>query len=139
MNIYKKAAQLKAIFQTNRGGVTVGGLFDLPLTTTKPGGVSLDGLYSELVAEKTEFNHNSYLGPAANSAEMAMITLKIELLKDVMDTKIAAKEVAAKKADLAAKRKALLIETSTRIANAPAKMTDAEIAAELAKIEAELG
>lgn len=140
MNVYKEAAKLKLVFQTNRGMLTVAGLFDLPLSAdlrSKPDLVTLDGLYSELMADKQGFNANSYLGNT-NNKELAVVDIKLALLKDVMDTKMAELSEANSKAKLATKRKALLTEMATRVAAAPTKLTDEQLTAALAEVEAEL-
>jgi hypothetical protein len=142
MNIYKEAIQRNVTFETLRGVVLLSHLFALPLkatmakaTVTKA--ISLDGLYSGLMQEKATFNTTSYLGSVDNKA-ITLIDLKLALLKDVMDTKIAELNVASTRADLEQERKSLLAEKANRLAAAPAKLSKDELEAKLAALDKEL-
>jgi hypothetical protein len=137
MNVYKEALKANIRFSTARGLVALSDLFSLPLKATNRNAISLDGLYSELMQIKSSYNNNSYLGSVDDKA-LVEVDLKLALLKDVMDTKIAELNTASTKADLEAKRKALLAEMATRVQAAPAKLTDEQLAAALADVDKEL-
>ena len=138
MNVYKKALQANIVFASVKGAVSLASLFNLPLVSTGQQKVSLDGLYSDLAAQKAAFNTNSYLGSTEN-VELVELDLKLAILRDVMDTKLEARKALMARADVNAKRKALVAEQASRVAAAPSKLTDAELEAELAKLDQEIG
>ncbi len=137
MNVYKKALQANITFSTVRGTLTLADLFSLPLKATNRKAISLDGLYAELMGIKTSFNTNSYLGSVDNTA-LVEVDLKLELLRDVMDTKMAELATANTRAWSEVNRKALLAEKATRKALRVTKLTDEELASELAALNKEL-
>jgi hypothetical protein len=137
MNVYKEAIQRKVTFDTKRGVVILVNLFTLPLKATNTNTITLDGMYSELMQEKATFNTTSYLGSVDNK-DITLIDLKLALLKDVMDTKIAELNVASTRADLEQERKALLAEQANRLAAAPSKLSQDELTAKLAALDEEL-
>lgn len=124
-NIYKQALESNIIFTVERGAVSLQSLFSLPLQA-REGRVSLDGMYSDLQAEKAAMSNNSYLGNANNS-KLAEINLKLEILKDIMDDKLAAAKAADQNAAKQKELESLLAEKASRLAEAPKKLSDEDL------------
>lgn len=88
-NIWKYAAKNKLVFATNKGTLNVSDLFDLKIE-------DLDKIYANL--KKQEDNQNTYTLLDTKKKENADLEIKIQLVKEVFDDKIAAKEAAEKAA-----------------------------------------
>lgn len=135
MNVYKEALKAGVTFQTNKGTVELTDLFSLPLTSQR--GISLDSLYSGVVTSREKLNTNSYI-QGVNNAELALCDLELELLKDVMDTKIAEAEQRKAAQDAKSELNALLAEKANRIASAPAKLADDVLESRIAELTKQL-
>ena len=98
MDMYKKASKMKLRFETNKGQLTAEDLWDIPLTSAR--GVSLDGIAKAVNRNLKNSEEESFV--AAASKASAELQLKLEILKDVIATKItensAAKSVVLNKA-----------------------------------------
>lgn len=88
-NIWKYAAKNKLVFATNKGTLNASDLFDLKIE-------DLDKIYANL--KKQEDNQNTYTLLDTKKKENADLEIKIALVKEVFDDKIAAKEAAEKAA-----------------------------------------
>jgi pyruvate-formate lyase-activating enzyme len=88
-NIWKYAAKNKLVFATNKGTLNASDLFDLKIE-------DLDKIYANL--KKQEDNQNTYTLLDTKKKENADLEIKIQLVKEVFDDKIAAKEAAEKAA-----------------------------------------
>lgn len=88
-NIWKYAAKNKLTFATNKGTLNSSDLFDLKIE-------DLDKIYANL--KKQEDNQNTYTLLDTKKKENADLEIKIQLVKEVFDDKIAAKEAAEKAA-----------------------------------------
>lgn len=86
-NIWKYAAKNKLTFATNKGTLMASDLFDLKIE-------DLDKIYANL--KKQEDNQNTYTLLDTKKKENADLEIKIQLVKEVFDDKIAAKEAAEK-------------------------------------------
>jgi hypothetical protein len=84
-NIWKYAAKNKLVFATNKGTLNASDLFDLKIE-------DLDKIYANL--KKQEDNQNTYTLLDTKKKENADLEIKIQLVKEVFDDKIAAKEAA---------------------------------------------
>lgn len=135
MNVYREALKAGVTFQTNKGTVGLTDLFSLPLTSQR--GISLDSLYSDTITNREKLNTNSYI-QGVNNAELALCNLKLELLKDVMDTKIAESEQRKAAQDAKSELSALLAEKANRIASAPAKLADDALEKRIAELTKQL-
>lgn len=96
--MYKQAAKMKLRFATSRGNVTVEDLYDLNLAALDKIAVALDDELSK--SPKKSFIQES-------NSETKIVELKFNIVKDVIQSKLAekeareqAKEKAAKKAQL---------------------------------------
>jgi hypothetical protein len=133
MNIYKEAVKQNITFTCGRGVLSLPNLFNLAVVDSGSR-VSLDSIYAGLMEEKEGMNTRSYVGTTDN-AKLATVELKLAILKDIMDDKLAAADAAKTAAAKAKRRQALLAEQAKRIADAPAKLSDAELAEALAETE----
>ena len=88
-NIWKYAAKNKLVFATNKGTLNASDLFDLKIE-------DLDKIYANL--KKQEDNQNTYTLLDTKKKENADLEIKIQLVKEVFDDKIAAKDAAEKAA-----------------------------------------
>jgi hypothetical protein len=91
-NIYKTGMKLKLRFETSRGQLTIEQLFDLPLISKTK--VSLNDVavtISDSITDKKDF-----VGVGANNNKIA--ELKLEIVKDIIETKKLENEIKANKA-----------------------------------------
>lgn len=86
MSNFKKAAQYKLRFPSPRGELTVEQLWDLPLTSKN--GLDLDTVAKEVNAQLNMASEESFVATAPNPRK-AQLTLKLEILKEVIADKIA--------------------------------------------------
>lgn len=98
-NIYQQAAVLKLRFGSERGLLNVENLFDLPLTSKT--GMDLDTLAKKVNAELKAQTEESFV-VVHNTPVKTELTLKLDILKDV----IAFRQEQAKTATEAQTRKA---------------------------------
>lgn len=92
--LFEKAARLKLRFDTPRGQITVEDLWDLPLTsgTNKP---NLDDIAKAAHREvRNSAETESFVTPAS-SAGNDVLQLKFELVKHIIDVRIAERNAAA--------------------------------------------
>lgn len=78
--MYKNATKQKLRYPTKRGQLSVEDLWDLPLT-------ELDSLYATLSDEQEKSQRVSLLSKP--TAKSAIDTLRIEILKDIVTTRLA--------------------------------------------------
>jgi len=98
-NIYKFAAKHKITFSTAKGNLNVSDLFDLKVE-------ELDKIYSNL--KKVEENKNKFTLLEKKNDSDSIAEVKIAILKDIVEDKLAAKEAAEKAATTRAKNQKIL-------------------------------
>lgn len=129
--MYKKAAQNRLRFDSDRGLLTVEDLFDLPLLSSN--GPCLDDVAKGINKELKESSEESFVKTAQNP-KTAKLQLMLDIVKDVIQTKIAEDE--AEEAKVAKKIK------KDKILNILAQKEDNKLAEktpkELKKLLAEL-
>lgn len=105
--MYKQAAVKKLRFATPKGSFMIEDLFDLPLTSTT-GRPNLNDLAVDLYKQaQASGDVPSFVDAVPKTAE-SDAALALELVKDVIAYKIAARDVAAKKAEKAATRQKIM-------------------------------
>lgn len=92
MNIFENAARLKLRFDTTKGQISAEDLWDLPLTSTS-GRVNLDDIARGLHAA-TQSNVNVSFVHKDKKPD-ALVQLKFELVKHVIDVRIAEADAAS--------------------------------------------
>ena len=96
---YKNASRLKLRFSTNKGVLTTEDLWDLPL-------VQLDTLYKGLNKQLKEAQEESLLTVKTKSDEE--LTLRVEIITDIVKTKISENEVRRASAEKAERKQKLM-------------------------------
>lgn len=110
-NVFETATRKKVRFDTSKGSLTVEQLWDLPLTSAK--GLSLDGVGRQIVAELSALDQGS-LVETAPSAEKAELTLRLGLIKRVIEVKQAENAANRERIAKAAERDKVLAALAAR-------------------------
>ncbi len=129
MNIFERAVRKKLRFKSSRGMMSTEDLFDLDLQT-------LDTLAKEVNREIKAYDEESFIeekSPVATTEE-----LRLEILKHVIKSKIAAKDAANKRASLKAKLDRLKQIRADKEDEALLQMDASDIDKEIASLEEEL-
>lgn len=106
MNLYQQATRNKLRFSSVRGDLTVEQLWDLPLTSKT--GVDLDTIAKSVNRELNAVAEESFVQTTHNP-QKALLTLKLEIVKDVIST-VQAENEARRKASEKLAEKAFLQE-----------------------------
>lgn len=99
--MFEKASREKVRFNTTKGICTVEDLWDLPLK-------SLDEMYKGLVKMRKESKEESLLSEKKPTKEDNLLELKIDLLKHVVEVRLAEKKVRELAAEKAEKKKKIM-------------------------------
>lgn len=102
-NIFEQASRRKLKFSTAQGLINVEDLWDLPLTA-RGSGVSLDAIAVEL-DDKLQTGKKSFV--VETKKENALLQLKFDIVKHVIDTKLAEKAAEEDKAEKAERKRQL--------------------------------
>lgn len=105
VSIFEQASRQKVRFSGPQGTLSVEDLWDLPLTSTKSR-ANLDELAVQLHGELEQSGPRSFVG-AANPAS-AVTQLKFDLVKYVIDVKMAENAAERTRRDSAARKQQLL-------------------------------
>lgn len=122
---FAAAAMLKLRFPSAKGLLSVEDLFDLPLTTTKPNGVSLDTVAKaayKLVKDAEEISFVADSTPRSTGDELAL-----DIVKDIIALKKHQNAQALERKDKADKKKRLLELISNKQDEALAEKPLAEL------------
>ena len=103
MNMFEKASKLKLRFASGKGLVSIEDLWDFPLEHSN--GVALDNLAQSLNKQLKESGEESFV--REKSTENTTLQLKFDIVKYIIDTKLANKERAEKAALTRSKRQRL--------------------------------
>lgn len=108
MNLFEKAARLKLRFPTEKGALTAEQLWDLPLTSAK--NLSLNGIGTSYQKALREMGEDSLIDTGSENAAKAEAKLRLDIVKRVIDVKLAENAEASKaNANKAEKEKLLEI------------------------------
>lgn len=102
-NIFEKASRMKLRFETNRGSFTVEDLWDLRLTSTN-GSPNLDQIAVDLSKSVNESTQISFVNSTVKTNEVER--LKFEIVKHIIDTRLAESRKKAEEAAAQAAKKA---------------------------------
>lgn len=106
MSIFEQAARNKLRFYTGKGVLTVEDLWDLPLTS-KPGtNINLDVLAKEAYNAVNANSISSFVSPTNTVDEIAK--LKFDILKHIIDTKLAERNAALEQSKALAQKQRIL-------------------------------
>ena len=104
MNIFEQAARKKFRFDSSKGQLTVEQLWDLPLTGN---GVNLDDIARGLFRQVKETDSEvSFVKPAVKSD--ASLQAKFDIVKHIIDVKVADRDAAEKAAATRAKNQKIM-------------------------------
>lgn len=103
--MFDKASRLKLRFSTQKGLVTVEDLWDLPLSSTTNNAANLDDIAKDLFTQLKDTSI-SFVKKEQKCSEV--IKLKFDVVKHVIDTKLAEQEAAEVKAVNKEKKQQLL-------------------------------
>lgn len=92
MDLYKYAAQNRLRFPSNKGDLVVEQLFAMPLTSKT--GFDLDSVAQAIDAECTATG-KSFVETAASNPRKSVLTIMLDIVKDVIATKQAENKAAA--------------------------------------------
>ena len=131
MDIFQKAAQQKLRFETPRGLLTTEDLFDLPLTARN--GFDLDTVAKTVNRSLKASSEESFVNTPTNAS--AVDTLKLDIVKSVIATRIAERDEKAARAEKKLKRDRLLELLANKEDAALAELTPDQIKAQLAALD----
>lgn len=110
MNIFEQASRVSLRFDTARGVINTEDLWLLPLQT-RSGGVSLDSIAQQLHRQLKDAEEISFVAPVP--AKDALLQLRFDIVKHVIDARLAEKTI-ADTARVNAERKQKLLEVLAR-------------------------
>lgn len=103
MELFERAARLKLRFETSIGAITTEDLFDHPLTDARK--VNLDDIARGLSRDLKESAVESFVDAPSNAN--SLLQLKLDVVKRVIEIKVANRDAAKKSAETKAKREQL--------------------------------
>lgn len=131
MSNFEKAAKLKLRFQSTRGPLNVEDLFDLPLTSKS--GFDLDSVAKAVNRDLKDSSEESFV--AASKPASVIDSLRLDIVKSVIATKIAERDERAAKADKKQKRDRLLELLANKEDAALQELTPDQIKEQLAALD----
>lgn len=131
MSIFEKAAQQKIRFQSVRGPLTTEDLFDLPLTSRS--GMDLDTIAKTVNHDLVNSSQESFV--VKTTTVSALDTLKLDVVKSVIATKIAERDEKEARAQKKQKRERLLELLANKEDAALQELTPEQIKEQLAALD----
>jgi hypothetical protein len=104
-NLFQKASRLKLRYETTKGNLSIEDLWDLPLSTTT-NKVNLDSIAKDLYFQLKNEPDVSFVVKEKKSDEV--IQLKFDIVKYIIDTKLAEREANSKIQENKEKKQQLL-------------------------------
>lgn len=132
MNIFERASRNQLRFATDRGELTTEQLWQLPLTA-RGGKLDLDTLAQAIALQLRDMDAGSFVKKEPNQAKIDM-ELRLEILKHIIESKLADEKRAEETAVRAERKRKLLAALNNQEDAALASMSRAEIEAEIAKL-----
>lgn len=106
MDIYKFAAQSGLRFPSKRGELTVEQLFHLPLTSST--GVDLDTVARGIHTQLKGVSEESFVNETSSDPRKVALQVALDVVKDVIKTRLDENKAARLKLERAAERKKIL-------------------------------
>jgi hypothetical protein len=103
--MFEKASRAKLRFASPKGDLTAEDLWDLPLTSNT-GKANLDDIARSLHRELKDSDEVSFVTPASGASETTQ--LAFDIVKHVIEVRIAERDAAALKTERAAKKQQIL-------------------------------
>ena len=104
-NLFLQATREKFRFQSNKGDLSVEQLWDMPLTSRT--GFDLDTVAKAVNSDLKGANEESFVNTTNNPA-VSRLQNKLEVVKAIIEIKLAEAEAAKKRAEKAAERQRLM-------------------------------
>lgn len=130
-NIFEQASRQKLRFETNKGMLSTDDLWNLPLQSTR-GTLNLDDIARGINAKIKDSTVESFVSKTTQASETE--SLRLDIVKRVIEVKIAEAEEKKNKVEAAEQKKRLLEALSNKKAESLNNMTEAQIQAELDKL-----
>jgi hypothetical protein len=102
--MFEQAVRLKLRFDSPKGALTIEDLYDLPLTSVRS--ANLNDIAKALNRELKETGEEDFVNKVANGN--AVLQLKFDIVKHVIDTRLAENEAAAQKRNKAEQKDRIL-------------------------------
>ena len=110
--IFEQATRSKLRFYTTKGMLTVEDLWDLPLISKSGAQVNLDDLARAAYKEMEESACQSFVQKSTKISEIAK--LRFDIIKHIIDVKLADRDAASERAEKAAKKQRILELIATK-------------------------
>lgn len=104
--MFEQAMRLKVRFDTSKGLLSAEDLWDLPLTSAR--GVSLNEIAKGLNREIKSADDEDFVNKPADGTANAILKLKFDLVKHIIDARLAENEAARTAADWKEKKQRIL-------------------------------
>lgn len=104
-NLFLQATREKFRFESSKGDLSVEQLWDLPLTSRT--GLDLDTVAKAVNADLKASNEESFVN-ANNNPAVSRLQAKLEVVKAIIEVKLAQAEATKKRAEKAAERQRLM-------------------------------
>jgi hypothetical protein len=112
MSLFEQATRSKLRFDTTKGMLTVEDLWDLPLISKSGAQVNLDDLARAAYKEMEEGAWQSFVQRSTKTSEIAK--LRFDIIKHIIDVKLADRDAASERAEKAAKKQRILELIATK-------------------------
>lgn len=106
MSLFEQATRSKLRFYTTKGVLNVEDLWDLPLISKSGTQVNLDDLARAAYKEMEESACQSFVQKSTKTSEVAK--LRFDIIKHIIDVKLADRDAASERAEKAAKKQRIL-------------------------------
>ena len=112
MSLFEQATRSKLRFSTPKGVLNVEDLWDLPLISKSGAQVNLDDLARAAYKEMEESACQSFVQKSTKISEIAK--LRFDIIKHIIDVKLADRDAASERAEKAAKKQRILELIATK-------------------------
>lgn len=112
MSLFEQATRSKLRFYTAKGPLNVEDLWDLPLISKSGAQVNLDDLARAAYKEMEESACQSFVQKSTKISEIAK--LRFDIIKHIIDVKLADRDAASERAEKAAKKQRILELIATK-------------------------
>lgn len=135
MSIFEQATRKQLRFESPQGELTTEQLWELPLTSKSESKANLDSLARMTSRELRSLTEDSFVTLKPDPRKQAL-ELALDVLKRVIEVKLQEKDAALKAAENADRKRRLLAALSRKQDTALEGMSEEQLNAEIAKLEA---
>lgn len=127
MEMYKKASRMKITFKSNRGTLSLDDLWDLPLSGND--GFNLDSIAKGVNKQIKDSEEESFV--STKSVTSMVQVLRLDILKDIIATKLTEADEATNRIEKDEKRKKILAAIANKQESAFSEKTLEELESDL--------